>query len=52
LALQIIDDFQKGLLKPEVSLTDEQQNNRGKLLSSLLIDTTLRKADFAKYYCD
>ena len=52
LALQIIEDFREGTLLPDVSLTEEQIKSRDSVLSALLIDTTLRRADYAKFYCD
>jgi gamma-glutamylcysteine synthetase len=52
LALQIIEDFKSGQIVPEVPLTEEKKTERGKLLCSLLIDATLRRADFAKFYCN
>ena len=52
LALQIAEDFIAGKILPDMSLTDEQQKGRAKTLSSLLIDSTLRRADFAKFYSD
>lgn len=49
---QILNDFQAGDLLKDASLTDEQKNTRNKVTSALKIDTTLRRADFAKFYQD
>ena len=47
LAIQIIDDFRNA-----PNITADQKINRNKILSSLRIDTTLRRADYAKFYQD
>jgi hypothetical protein len=52
LALQIIEDFHVGQLMPNTTMTEESKKSRGNVLSALTIDTTLRRADYAKFYCD
>ena len=55
LALQIIDDFINGTNLNEEKkelLTDDIKKQRKKLMSCLLIDCTLRLADYTKFYQD
>lgn len=49
---QILDDFRKGLLLKEKSLTNDELQTRDRLVSALCIDSTLRRADFLKFYND
>lgn len=53
LAIQIIEDFINGTnLKEKESCTDQIKSERKKIMSSLLIDCTLRLADYTKFYQD
>ena len=53
LCLQIVEDFISGKISDDTaSLTPEQKSTREKVLSCLMIDCFMRKADYAKFYTD